>query len=107
MTVSFEGNHYGVSLTNDYTMGYQDFTDSTLVGDGYPAVRRVRAASTWDLRSTWSPTKKFDLTVGVRNLLDTDPPTSRNSAFFQAGYDPQYSDPRGRTFFVSGRYAFL
>jgi iron complex outermembrane receptor protein len=37
------------------------------------------------------------LTIGVRNLLDTDPPVTNQTAHFQLGYDPLYADPLGRT----------
>jgi iron complex outermembrane recepter protein len=39
-------------------------------------------------------------------LLDTAPPFSNQAYYFIAGYDPTYSDPRGRTFYASVTYSF-
>jgi iron complex outermembrane recepter protein len=52
--------------------------------------------------------KNFKLTFGIRNILDKDPPYSNAGGqnYFQAGYDPGYADPRGRTFVLSGTYKF-
>ena len=41
------------------------------------------------------------VTVGVRNLLDRDPPATRQRNTFQVGYDPRYYDPRGCTFVLA------
>jgi hypothetical protein len=46
--------------------------------------------------------------AGVQNLFDTAPPFS-NQAFYSlslSGYDPSYTDPRGRFFYLSGTYVF-
>ena len=40
------------------------------------------------------------------NLLDKDPPFSNQAYFFLSGYDPSYTDPRGRSAYVSLNYAF-
>jgi iron complex outermembrane receptor protein len=40
------------------------------------------------------------------NLLDTDPPFSNQSYYFLSTYDPTYTDPRGRTFYLSAKYRF-
>lgn len=67
----------------------------------------VEAYHLWDVSVVLKPMKGLTLGVGVLNLLDTDPPFSNQTARFQArGYDDRYSDPRGRTWQVSGRYEF-
>jgi iron complex outermembrane receptor protein len=42
----------------------------------------------------------------VLNLFNADPPFSNQAWFFLAGYDPSYTDPRGRSAFVSVNYSF-
>ena len=44
--------------------------------------------------------------AGVLNLFNADPPFSNQAYFFLAGYDPSYTDPRGRSAFVSLNYSF-
>ena len=40
------------------------------------------------------------------NLANTAPPFSNQAYYFLAGYDPTYTDPRGRTFTLSASYTF-
>jgi iron complex outermembrane receptor protein len=46
------------------------------------------------------------LRAGIRNLFDTHPQKSNQVYSFLAGYDPTYTDPRGRAFFASAQYSF-
>ena len=71
----------------------------------FPA-RTVDAYSLWDLTGSWSITKNLKLRGGILNLLDTNPPYSNQSYYFLATYDPTYTDPRGRSAYVSLNYAF-
>jgi len=93
-------------LAGHYKSGYADQATSAnkkLLGyTGAPVGEYV----TFDAYTTWSPSKAAALTVGVRNLTDVEPPTSYQVATFQAGYDPRFSDPTGRTFYVRGTFSF-
>ena len=42
--------------------------------------------------------------AGVLNLLNTAPPFSNQAYFFISGYDPSYTDPRGRSYFLHLQY---
>jgi len=42
----------------------------------------------------------------VQNLLDTQPPFSNQGYYFLATYDPTYTDPRGRNFYLSLSYSW-
>jgi iron complex outermembrane receptor protein len=68
------------------------------------APNRVKAYSLWDLSGSWSASKQLTLRAGVKNLLDTAPPFSNQAYFFISGYDPSYTDPRGRRFHLSVSY---
>ncbi|MCF8205629.1 MAG: TonB-dependent receptor [Methylotenera sp.] len=67
---------------------------------------RVSAYTTLDVYGAWRPVKGATLTLGVRNLTDRDPPLSYQSQVFQAGYDPRYTNPTGRTYYVRAAYDF-
>ena len=58
------------------------------------------------MQASYLGIKNVALTLGVRNIFDKDPPYSNagGQVFFQAGYDAQYADPRGR--FVYGKVAY-
>ena len=87
---------------NDLPGTFEDTSDPAFVA------RRVSSYTTYDLQTTYAPFKSWRFTLGAKNLFDKDPPYTNagGQVSFQAGYDPQYADPRGR--FVYGRvtYAF-
>jgi len=97
----------GLTLSNNYIGGYNDQnsaidTDSgTVVG-----ANKVKSYSLWDLSGSWDFNKQLTLRAGVKNLLDTAPPYSNQAYFFLSGYDPSYTDPRGRFLYVSAQYSF-
>jgi iron complex outermembrane recepter protein len=89
-------NAYSAGLTAHYKSGYID-QDPT---------NHVASYTTFDTFVAWTQPKGLGLTVGVRNLFDKDPPLSFQDATFQAGYDPRYTDPLGRTFYARATYTF-
>lgn len=94
-------------LTNNYTHSYEDYTNPAAIGADYPATRTVKAYMTWDAQFAIKPTKSLTLTAGVKNLLDQDPPASRNELFFQTGYDATYTNPVGRQYYARINYKFF
>ena len=101
LQASYAREMWSVGVAQRYQRGYDD---ENFVDDAY--INRVAAYTVWDLYGSWSPTKSLTLNAGVRNLLDKDPPFSNQTQTFQAGYDPRYADPTGRSFFVRANYAF-
>jgi iron complex outermembrane receptor protein len=107
VSFDWDSGPYTLSLANQYSSSYTDqnttydpYTDKLL-----PA-NRVKSYSLWDLTGSWAITKQLKLRAGVLNLLDTDPPFSNQAYYFLAGYDPSYTDPRGRSGYVSLNYSF-
>ena len=94
--MNWSSGTFGAGLAFHYKSGYIDAD---------PAFR-VSSYTTWDGYGSWSPTKSLSLTVGVRNLFDRDPPLSYQTETFQAGYDPRFTDPTGRTLYLRGTYNF-
>jgi iron complex outermembrane receptor protein len=60
----------------------------------------------WDLQARYTGFRNWTLAVGVKNLFDRDPPFTNQPSTSQAGYDPSYADPRGRTYYARIKYAF-
>jgi iron complex outermembrane receptor protein len=90
-----------VTLTQNYSSRYEaghDLNDErTFVG----------AQATYDMNVSWKPWKTLVLNAGVRNLFDKQPSTFVPvSNQFQAGYDINQYDPRGRFVYVSAGYTF-
>ncbi len=107
ISLDWDSGPYSLSLANQYSSGY---TDQNTTYDPYTdqllAPNHVKAYSLWDLTGSWAIGKRLKLRAGVLNLLNTDPPFSNQAYFFLAGYDPSYTDPRGRSGFVSVNYSF-
>jgi iron complex outermembrane receptor protein len=107
--LSFDWDYRDVGLTlgNTFYSGYHDhntaFNPNT--GELLPA-RDVSSYSLWDLSGSWSPDKQFKLRAGIQNLFNTQPPFSNQGYYFLATYDPSYTDPRGRTYYLSASYSF-
>ena len=100
VSADWELGSFGATLSNSYLAGY---TDQTVIGK---VDRKVGAYSLWDLTGSWAVNKAVTVRAGVKNLLDTSPPFSQQAWFFLSGYDPSYTDPRGRFLYLSAQYRF-
>jgi len=99
-SVDWEHGPFSATLSNSYLQGYGD---QHVVGK---PDRRVAAYSLWNLSAGWEATKSLMLRAGVQNLSNETPPFSQQAWFFLSGYDPSYTDTRGRFAYVSARYTF-
>ena len=114
-SVSWDSGAWSAVLGNQYQSSYTDaqcdFTDTTSDADCEAAAggglkRTVSSMSIWDAQLTWKGLRNLSLTLGARNLLDTNPPKSNQQNSFQVGFDPSYYDPRGRVVYVTATYKF-
>jgi iron complex outermembrane receptor protein len=96
LNVNWNMGDFGAGVVGHYKSGYID----------YVPTNRVPSYTTIDTFGTYKVMKALTLTAGVRNLFDRDPPLSYQTATFQAGYDPRYADPTGRTFYLRATYNF-
>jgi iron complex outermembrane receptor protein len=98
--VNWSMGKFGGGLVAHYKSGYldQDVED-------HPG-HRVASYTTFDGYGSWQALPSLSLTAGVRNLFDKEPPLSYQTTTFQAGYDPRYTDPAGRTLYVRATYNF-
>ncbi|MYM67153.1 TonB-dependent receptor [Pseudoduganella sp. FT55W] len=98
---------FNATLSNQFSSGYTDQnTTYDPVADSLLPSRRVKPYSLWDLTGSWAVSKQLKVRAGVLNLGDTAPPYSNQAYYFLAGYDPTYTDPRGRSAFISVSYAY-
>lgn len=91
---------FSATLSNSYLSAYDD---QHVIGK---EDRRVGSYSLWNLSAGWEATQSLTLRAGVQNLFDKSPPFSQQAWFFLSGYDPSYTDPRGRFAYVSAKYSF-
>jgi iron complex outermembrane recepter protein len=98
---NYDYAEWAATLSQTFYLGYRD---QNPLPNGQP--RRVGNYELWDLTGSYSPIKSLKLRLGVKNLFDRNPPVSNQIYSFLAGYDPNYTDPRGRSFFGSISYSF-
>ncbi len=99
---------WGATVAQNFQNGYSE-ADLLSCDENFAncGSRRVGSAETWDAQLRWEGIRNLKLTFGVYNLFDRAPPVSSQSGqSFQAGYDPGYGDPRGRTWYGGVRYSF-
>jgi iron complex outermembrane receptor protein len=65
--------------------------------------RRVASYVVWDGQIGYAMRADTKVWLGVRNLMDRNPPFTNSLRNFQVGYDPGYADPLGRTWTVGMR----
>jgi len=97
--------NWGVNFQQQFTRGYDDQNSSSTVKSGYEN-HKVSDYTIYNISGTYKGFKNLEVTAGIKNIFDEDPPASNVGDNFQMGYDPRYADPLGRTYFVRGTYKF-
>jgi iron complex outermembrane recepter protein len=105
LTLDWDQGPIGLSLANTFISGYRDQNVEGLSAPEF-SNRDVEAYSLWDLAGSWQINKNLRLRAGVLNLLDTPPPFTNQSRYFQVTWDPTYGDPRGRSVYLNLQLAF-
>ena len=107
-SITWKQGPWSATLGQTFQSGY-DEVDQRLPCDpeGQNCTRRrVGTYTVWDLQAQYTGLKRSTIIVGVKNLLDRDPPFAQWNPGLAAGYDPTYADPRGRVFYTRLSYAF-
>jgi iron complex outermembrane receptor protein len=99
--VTWDSGPWTATLANTYQSGYVDVST-----DGNDNLRRASSMSLWDLQGSFTGFKGLTLTLGVKNVLDTNPPQTNQQNSFQVGFDPSYYDPRARFVYGMVKYEF-
>ncbi len=95
LTMNLERGAWSATLLQRYRRGY---ADAEPLPDG--STHRVAAYRLWDGQFAFAVSRDVRVTLGVRNLFDTNPPSTNQANTFQVGYDPLYANPLGRTWTV-------
>jgi iron complex outermembrane receptor protein len=90
------------NLANRYTSHYHD--QNTSVPPQF--FNKVRHFSLWTVSASYVANKQVELTAGIKNLLDAEPPFTNQVTTAQTGYDPRFTDPMGRTVYARATYKF-
>jgi iron complex outermembrane receptor protein len=93
---------WGAGLNNRLMSRYID-----QLPDGNGNSRNVGTDSTWNAYGSYKPIRPLTVLVGIRNVLNHTPPFSNQLGNWSTGYNPVFSDPTLRTFYVNLKYNFL
>ena len=101
-SLGWDWSPWAATLAQTYQSGYED------VNKFPPRIspRRVSSYEVWDLQGRYTGFRNVRIVLGIKNLFDRDPPFTNQPFTTQVGYDPQYADPRGRSFYANLTYAF-
>ena len=111
LNFSYSRGDWSHSLTQVYRDGYEDELPNSVRSNNYlpPAwTPNVESYTTYNYSVTWTGIDNLKLGLGVKNLLDTDPPFTAHQNDFAAGaaWEPRIADPRGRAFTLLAEYSF-
>ena len=99
--MTWEQGPWAATLANSFQSEYTDVQP-----DGNGNLRKVSSMSLWDLQGSYKGFRNLTLTLGVKNLLDTNPPETNQQNTFQSRYDASYYDARARFVYASAQYTF-
>ena len=95
--VNWTYENWKMLLEQQYIRGYKDFSET----------RDVGAWMVYNFAGTYKGFKNLELTAGIKNMFDKEPPASDATNNAQYGYDPRHGDPTGRSYFLRGTYKFF
>ncbi len=110
--VTWSSNQWKVSLSQLFRLGYTNQKlDGVARGTVTPPdlVERVDDYVIYNLTVGYEINEQFQLTFGVRNLFDRDPPfaiTYDTNTGAGGSWEPRVADPRGRSFTISAEVKF-
>ena len=95
---------WGAGLQDRFLSHYSDEFSNVVQVTANP--REVSSYSVWNGYVSYKPIDPLTVLFGIRNLFDKDPPFSNQTANWQTPYNPLFTDPLGRTFYVNLKYQF-
>ena len=106
LTLAWNYGPWAATLTENFVKGTKD----AFPNPGQTQPRKVGNYDVWNLSGSYEGFQGFQISAGIKNLLDRNPPFT-NQTFTAntggpAGYDPTYANPIGRVFWASIAYKF-
>ena len=101
---TFESGPWSATVSQNFQVAYQDTRTALQPSTVEP--RTVGSYETYDLQGTYTGFKSMRITVGIKNVLDRDPPYANHGSGFVGSYDLSYTDIRGRFLYGTLAYTF-
>ena len=103
-SATYEKGPWVASLTQNYQVEYKDLRTGLQAASVIP--RQVAPYETYDTQVSYLGFKSLRLTLGIKNILDRDPPYTNYGGGFVGSYDLSYTDVRGRFIYSNLAYTF-
>ncbi|MHA4869690.1 TonB-dependent receptor plug domain-containing protein [Duganella sp. PWIR1] len=100
LRLNWASGNWNSTLTQNYNSKY---TDQNLVASQY--WRDINSMKMWNLTTTYSGFKNIQVTAGITNLFNAEPPAT-NSSLYSFGYLSSAASPIGRAYNVRATYTF-
>ena len=102
--IAWQYQDWMMQLSQRYQSKIRDQNLAAATGAGTTGPRDVSSYSQFNLMVKYSGVRNLDLTLGISNLLDTDPPLTNHTGY--RGYLTSVADVLGRAYTVSAQYKF-
>ncbi len=102
LSLTWSNRDWSSTLSQQFLSGYHDQNKQVAAA----FFQDVGSYSVWNITATYSGIKNISMTAGIKNIWDTDPPFSNQGTTFQQGYDPRFTNPVGRAWYLRGTYRF-
>jgi iron complex outermembrane recepter protein len=103
LAMNWDYGPWSATLTDNFQKGTYDEAPSATNGT---VQRRIGDYDIWNVSAFYKGFVNWTLSAGIKNLFDRNPPFSIQLGTNSIGYDPTYTDPRGRLFWAGVKYAF-
>ena len=109
LSLDWDYGPWSATLTDNYQRGTYDAEPTTNPPNGTQQ-RLIGDYDIWNLSGSYTGFKSWTLSAGIKNVFDRNPPLSiqiaTSASAGQVGYDPTYTDPRGRLYWAGIKYVF-
>ncbi len=103
-STTYDHGPWSATVAQNFQVQYNDVR-TALQASTVP-IRKVAPYETYDLQASYTGFKSMRLTLGIKNVLDRDPPYANLGSGFIGSYDLSYADVRGRFVYGSVNYVF-
>ena len=107
MALDWSRHAWGATLSGSYQSGYLDSNADRLGNPLDLPPHSVDSYTQLDFNARYSTRKGLTVALGATNILDRSPPFTNQAQYRQIGWDPNYADPRLRSFHIQLTYTAL
>jgi len=109
LSLDWDYGPWSTTITENFQQGTYDLAPTVNPPNGTQQ-RKIGDYDVWNVTGSYTGFKNWTFSTGIKNIFDRNPPLSiqigTSGSAAQAGYDPTYTDPRGRLYWAGVKYVF-